>query len=102
MHKKAIYITIIFFFVTSCETMNSVKRGLTGEKKLSTDEFMIEKKDPLIMPPDYENLPTPEDRETAKEEISTFEKSLGTSIEDNSPSSSSSTEGFILKKIQSN
>ena len=101
MHKKAIYITIIFFFVTSCETMNSVKRGLTGEKKLSTDEFMIEKKDPLIMPPDYENLPTPEDRETAKEEISTFEESLGTSIEDNSPSSSS-TEGFILKKIQSN
>ena len=101
MHKKAIYILIIFFFITSCETMNSVKRGLTGEKKLSTDEFMIEKKDPLIMPPDYENLPTPEDRETAKEEISTFEKSLGTSIEDNSPSSSS-TEGFILKKIQSN
>jgi len=81
--------------------MNSIKRGLTGEKKLSTDEFMIEKKDPLIMPPDYENLPTPEDRETAKEEISNFEKSLGTSIEDNSPSSSS-TEGFILKKIQSN
>ncbi len=101
MRKKAIYILIIFFFITSCETMNSVKRGLTGEKKLSTDEFMIEKKDPLIMPPDYENLPTPEDRETAKEEISTFEKSLGTSIEDNSPSSSS-TEGFILKKIQSN
>ena len=101
MHKKAIYIMIIIFFVTSCETMSSVKRGLTGEKKLSTDEFMVEKKDPLIMPPDYENLPTPEDRETAKEEISNFEKSLGTSIEDNSPSSSS-TEGFILKKIQSN
>ena len=101
MRKKTIYILIIFFFITSCETMNSIKRGLTGEKKLSTDEFMIEKKDPLIMPPDYENLPTPEDRETAKEEISNFEKSLGTSIEDNSPSSSS-TEGFILKKIQSN
>ena len=92
---------IIIFFVTSCETMNSVKRGLTGEKKLSTDEFLIEKKDPLIMPPDYENLPTPEDRADAEEEISNFEKSLGTSIEDNSPSSSS-TEGFILKKIQSN
>ena len=101
MHKKAIYIMIIIFFVTSCETMNSVKRGLTGEKKLSTDEFMVEKKDPLIMPPDYENLPTPEDRADAKEEISNFEKSLGTSIEDNSPTSSS-TEGFILKKIQSN
>ena len=61
---------------------------------------LVEKKDPLIMPPDYENLPTPEDRETAKEEISTFEESLGTSIEDDSLSSPSSTEGFILKKIQ--
>ena len=81
--------------------MSSVKRGLTGEKNLSTDEFMIEKKDPLIMPPDYENLPTPEERVANEEETSTFEKSLGTSIEENSPSSSS-TEGFILKQIQSN
>ena len=101
MHKKIIYILSIIFFVTSCETLGSVKRGLTGEKKVSTDEFMIKKKDPLIMPPDYENLPTPEERVAAKEEISNFEKSLGASIEDNSPSSTS-TEGFILKKIQSN
>ena len=101
MHKKIIYLLSIIFLVTSCETLGSVKRGLTGEKKLSTDEFMIKKKDPLIMPPDYENLPTPEERVAAKEEISNFEKSLGVSIEDNSPSSTS-TEGFILKKIQSN
>ena len=101
MHKKIIYILSIIFFVTSCETLGSVKRGLTGEKKVSTDEFFVKKKDPLIMPPDYENLPTPEERVAAKEEISNFEKSLGASIEDNSPSSTS-TEGFILKKIQSN
>ena len=101
MHKKIIYLLLIIFLVTSCETMSSVKRGITGEKQLSTDEFMIKKKDPLIMPPDYENLPTPEERVAAKEEISNFEKSLGASIEDNSPSSTS-TEGFILKKIQSN
>ena len=101
MHKKIIYILSIIFFVTSCETMGSVKRGLTGEKRASTDEFLIRKKDPLIMPPDYENLPTPEERTAAEKEISIFEKSLGISIEDNSPSSTS-TEGFILKKIQSN
>ena len=101
MHKKIIYILSIIFFVTSCETMSSVKKGLTGEKRVSTDEFFIEKKDPLIMPPDYENLPTPEEGIATEEEISTFEKSLGISIEDDS-SSSTSTEGFILKKIQSN
>tara|TARA_Y100000590_G_scaffold449541_1_gene587833 strand:- start:699 stop:1004 length:306 start_codon:yes stop_codon:yes gene_type:complete len=101
MNKKIIYILSIIFLITSCETMGSVKRGLTGEKQESTDEFMIKKKDPLIMPPDYENLPTPEERVAAREEISNFEKSLGTSIEDNSPTSSS-TEESILKKIQSN
>ena len=87
-------------FVTSCQTLGSVKRGLTGEKVTSTDEFLIKKKDPLVMPPDYENLPTPDERIAAKEEISDFEKSLGISIEDNS-STSSSAESSILKQIQS-
>ncbi len=87
-------------FVTSCQTLGSVKRGLTGEKVVSTDEFLIKKKDPLVMPPDYENLPTPDERIAAKEEISDFEKSLGISIEDNS-STSSSAESSILKQIRS-
>ena len=100
MYKKTIYILAIIFFVTSCETMHSAKRALTGEKKTSTDEFLIERKDPLIFPPDYENLPTPDEEIAATEEISAFEKTLGTSIEDNS-SASSSTEESILKKIRS-
>ena len=100
MYKKIIYLLLvlsIIFFVTSCE---SVKRGLTGKKMTSTDEFLIKKKDPLIMPPDYENLPTPDERIAAREEISNFEKTLGTSIEDSS-TTSSSAENSILKKIQS-
>ena len=101
MYKKIIYLLSIIFFVTSCGTLEQAKRGLTGEKVASTDEFLIQKKDPLVMPPDYKNLPSPEERAAAMQEISTFEKSLGMSIEDNSPSSTS-TEGFILKKIQSN
>ena len=100
MHKKVIYIISIIFLITSCGTMSAVKRGLTGEKKLSTDEFMIEKKDPLIMPPDYENLPTPDEESAVTEEISTFEKNLGTLIEDNS-FTPSSVEDSILKKIRS-
>ena len=86
--------------------MDAVKRGLTGEKRKSADEFLIKKKDPLILPPDYENLPIPDERIAVTEEISTFEKTLGTSIKDNSSTStststSSSTEESILKKIQS-
>ena len=101
MFKKIIYIIILTFLATSCaDTFQSVKRGLTGEKANAADEFLVQKKDPLIIPPDFENLPTPEERSAAAEEISIFEKNLEISIGDNS-STSSSVEDSILKKIQS-
>ena len=84
----------------SCDTLSSVKKGLTGEKENSMDEFFIEKKDPLIIPPDFEDLPTPDELSTETAEISDFEKDLEISIEDNS-SASSSVEDSILKKIRS-
>ena len=97
---KIINILIIISFVTSCQTMKGAKRALTGEKEYTTDEFMVQKKNPLILPPDYENLPNPEERIAAMDEVSVFEKNLGTSIEDNS-SKSSSAEESILKEIRS-
>ena len=101
MFKKIIYIIILTFLATSCaDTFQSVKRGLTGEKANTADEFLVQKKDPLIIPPDFENLPTPEERSAAEEEISIFEENLEISIGDNS-STSSSVEDSILKKIQS-
>ena len=100
MCKKVIYILSIIFIITSCDTMSTVKRGLTGEKSKTTDEFLIRKKDPLILPPDYDSLPTPDERITAINEISTFEETLGVSTEDSS-SASGSVEDSILKKIQS-
>ena len=83
--------------------MKDIKKGLTGEKVTSTDEFLVKKKDPLILPPDYENLPSPEDRKIAKENVKSFEETLKTvSSETNTSESSksSSTEKSILKKIQ--
>ena len=101
MHKKIIYILVLIYFVTSCaDSFDSVKRGLTGAKRESADEFLVKKKDPLILPQDFENLPTPDEKTAAAEEISIFENTLETSIEDDS-STSSSVEDSILKKIQS-
>ena len=101
MYKKIINIIAIFFLVTSCQSMNTAKKALTGEKRSSTDEFLIQKKDPLILPPDYENLPSPDESITTNEEISTFEETLEQSIEDDLSTSSSSVEDSILKKIRS-
>ena len=101
MFKKIIPILILTFFTSSCGgAWNDVKRGVTGEKKTSSDEFLIQKKDPLILPPDFENLPTPDDRVIAEEEFKVFENSTET-INEDSPSVSSSTEENILRKIQS-
>ena len=101
MLKKIIYVIILAFFATSCaDTFSSVKRGLTGAKGNTADEFLVKKKDPLILPPDYENLPTPDESIVDREAISDFEKNLETLVEDDT-SSSSSIESSILKKIQS-
>ena len=93
------YLMISFFFIASCAgDWGSIKRGVTGAKSNDTDEFLVKKKDPLILPPDFEKLPTPGDRRAAKQEISIFEETLGETDQEND--TSSSIEESILKKIK--
>ncbi len=57
--KKINSLTIIFLsllFLNSCST---VAEGLGGTKKKGSDEFLVEKKAPLVMPPSYGELPKP-------------------------------------------
>ena len=104
MPKKTIYLISLIFLVTSCaDTWGSVKRGLTGEKVKSTDEFLIKKKDPLILPPDFENLPTPSERDAALEEMTNIKKTLKKMPStENTSSAVSSTEESILRQIRKN
>ena len=98
---KYIFI-ILFLFVTACGgTWDNVKRGLGGSKKNSTDEFLVKKKDPLVLPPDFERLPEPQDSLVAEEKISDFEKTLKKNLpEEDISSSAESAEQSILKKIK--
>ena len=100
MLKKITYILLFIFLVSCADTFDSVKRGLTGAKKNSADEFLVKKKDPLILPPDFENLPTPEEASVLLEESSIFENTLEDDGKADSPESKS-VESSILKKIQS-
>ena len=53
-------IIIIFFLITACaSSWEDVKKGLGGAKRTSTDEFLVRKKEPLVMPPKWKNLPEP-------------------------------------------
>ena len=53
-------IIIIFFLTTACQSsFDDIKKGLGGAKRTSTDEFLVKKKDPLVMPPKWQDLPEP-------------------------------------------
>ena len=103
LKKKIILLVALAFIITSCaNSWDSVKRGLTGQKQRTTDEFMVKKKDPLVLPPDFDSLPSPSDREEAIEEMSSFEKTIteATETEITSSTTGSSTEDSILKQIR--
>ena len=94
---------MLIFLVTSCaDSWGNVKRGLTGAKQKSTDEFLVQKKDPLILPPDFDSLPSPSDEDEATEEMSSFEKTLTevSVTETDTSSAGSSAEDSILNQIK--
>ena len=99
--KFYILIAIALLF-SSC---SSLKEGFTNQKKNNSDEFLVEKKSPLVMPPDYNELPIPNEENINKEsnEIkSLISKSKNGEIEENFDEKSSSFEGSILEKIKNN
>lgn len=102
-NKIFIYLSLIFF-LSSCGT---IKEGFKNQKKDSSDEFLVEKKSPLVMPPDYDQLPLPgsnnkddiTDNRNIKSIISETPKEKDQNTIENSDES---FETSILKKIKKN
>ena len=57
-----IFILIFLFLITGCQ---DVKKGFSGKKIDQGEEFLVIKKNPLVLPPDFEKMPMPKD-ETEK------------------------------------
>ena len=49
-------LSLIFIFLNGCQ---GLKDNLSLKKKTNTDEFLVQKKNPLVLPPDYNDLPKP-------------------------------------------
>ena len=81
------------------------EKKLSGKKRSdNSDEFLIKKKNPLILPPDYEEMPIPvgEDNEIIKEQgnLKIKELVIDTQAEsENDNSENSNLEKSILEKI---
>ena len=62
--EKFFFLILIFAtFISSC---SSIKDTLTGVKKQNTDEFLVKKKDPLVLPPNFNDLPKPQTQKNSE------------------------------------
>ena len=96
---------LILLFLNSCGT---IAEGLGGSKKKGSDEFLVEKKSPLVLPPSFGELPEPgkepeENIISEKKDTSDIEdiinQSSSTSASEESDDTKNSIEQSIIKKI---
>ena len=102
--KKIVNLFVLSILLSSCE---NVKKGL-GMKKDVPDEFLIEKRNPLTMPPNFDLLPpdsvNQNNQKDEKDNLKDiFNKNLGKDKKDteiNKGTDSGSLEKSILEKIK--
>ena len=76
------------------------------KKSSAGDEFLIQKKDPLVLPPDFSKLPNPDEEikeknsENSQVEMVFKKNNSDTQENENTNSSNSGLKKSILKKIQ--
>ena len=103
---KKIYLFILLIIIlNSCQ---SVSESFTLKKKNNADEFLVEKKNPLVLPPNFNELPTPNNTQISNEEskneqfVSEFLTKNQSKDKNTKITKSKSTEEFILKNIKRN
>ena len=58
--KKNIILILVVFFICLTSSCTSIKKTLSGANTKNTDEFLVKKKDPLVLPPKFNDLPKPQ------------------------------------------
>lgn len=95
MKHKLLLIFLLLFVVTSCT-------GIGGKRSEKSDEFLIEKKNPLVMPPDINELPKPKGKDEIEKNENNFKETLKSKSSENENLNSENIgtlEELIIKKI---
>ena len=104
-YKLLILMGLLSLFITSCGT---VKKAFDPQRKNSSEEFLVEKKSPLSMPPDFDELPVPQNNNEDTQDQSKDIKLLITENDKkndqtmDAESSDKEFEQLILDKIKNN
>jgi PBP1b-binding outer membrane lipoprotein LpoB len=109
MKKIKIYLFLVLatIILNNC---GSVKDAMDPQRKNNTDEFLVEKKSPLSMPPDFEKLPIPKSEKVVENENeeNNLKKLIVNNQINNSEISSESEESVgnfeksLIEKIKNN
>ena len=97
--------TALLMFLTSCA---AVKEGFGSPKKENSDEFLVEKKMPLKMPPKFNELPKPSETNQTNNANDNEIKTLISNTENKSGSESQNKKvnknlkETLLEKIKQN
>ena len=67
---KIVLIFLTFIILNACE---SAKEGFTLQKQNRADEFLVKKKNPLVLPPKFGELPSPEENDQNQSVMSSSE-----------------------------
>lgn len=99
--KILFFLYLFSFLLNSCGT---IKKGFQNPKKTSSDEFLVEKKSPLVIPPEFDELPIPNQNRDVNQKQESDIKNLITENNGvtNQETSNSDLEGSILGKIKDN
>ena len=93
---------IFLFFLTACSGLKDAGKVLRNEKIRTTDEFLVKKKNPLVLPPNYDKIPEPgsvnKKKSSEQDKIKKILKA--TKTENVDKSKSLPVKKTILKKIR--
>ncbi len=99
--KNINFLLIILITLVSCGSVEEAGKVLRNEKIKTTDEFLVKKRKPLVLPPDYNEIPEPGTKTENKiNENEKIKKLLKSTEKNNIKNDSSSTEQSILNKIR--
>ena len=95
------FLIFIFLILISCSSFKEAGKVLRNEKTNTTDEFLVKKREPLVLPPDFKEIPEPG---SIKKENNSEQQKLKIILKapdnKNSNSSSSNVEKSIIDKIR--
>ena len=102
--RKLKLLKLILLFLFALNSCGTVKEGFQNPKKNSSDEFLVEKKSPLVLPPEFDELPFPKDKKDNTDVNKNSLKELFTQNETENTESSTNKklEESLLDKIKTN